>query len=392
MNVLFVHDHKFKKYGVNYFSEGKITNEVFNRYINEDERLVVISRMERCDNSNGLNKIDSSNVFFKPVRGLELSTVLSKYFFSNSKSIIEEIQKSDFIVIRLPSFLGVYTLLLNILIRKKYFIELVGDPQDALITSKDGVSLLFKSFAYSFSYLNGYFIKRASGVIYVTQTSLQKKYATLGLSSYASNIEISILEKSIVESYYAYKSDVFKIGLIGSFNNHYKGIKEAISAISHLKHNEQKMELHILGSGKLKEDYIMLASNLGVKDSVFFDGVLKGGKDVVDWLSSLDLYIQPSYTEGLPRALIEAMSVGLPAVATDVGGIPELLPNVALIKPYDSKALAQKMKAFINSQSLRFEHGKLNYEKSKEYDNEILKQRRSQFWKAAREIVKKNIC
>lgn len=390
MNVMFVHDHKFKNIGEEYFSEGKITDEVFSRYVLPSEILTVISRMERIDDSNNLSKIESNNIIFSPVEGLKFSKVFSSYLFKNSKNITQEIANSDFIVVRLPSFLGVYILAINILIKKKYFIEFVGDPKEALLTSKANVSLPFKLFVLTLSELNKFFVKNADGVIYVTEFALQKDYPTNGLTEYASNVEMTIEDKNIEIKDYKAQCDSFRVGLIGSFNNHYKGVSEAITAMSMLNDSVKSIELHILGSGTLRDHYQTLAKELGVNDIVFFDGILKGGGEVANWLKSLDLYIQPSYTEGLPRALIEAMSVGLPAIATNVGGIPELLSKDTLIKPYDSEALAKKIRDFIDSQQIRFEHGKLNYQKAKEYDQNTLKQRRSEFWKAARDIVKKN--
>jgi glycosyltransferase involved in cell wall biosynthesis len=389
LKCLYIHDHKFKKYKDMYFSEGKITDEVFSRYVSDFEVLVVISRMENVLYKDGLSQIRSENIIFSSIDGLHFSKIFSTFLLNNTKKIIRSLSSSNFIVIRLPSFLGIYALILNVFLGRSYFIEFVGDPKEALMTSKENMNLPFKLFAYIFSELNKFFIKRADGVIYVTQYALQEAYPTKGLVSYASNVEISIQEKFISIDYYKIHGEKFKIGLIGSFNNHYKGITEAINAMSLLNDSEKKIELHILGSGSLKNHYKSLAKKLDVNHMVFFDGILKGGGEVVNWLSSLDLYIQPSYTEGLPRALIEAMSVGLPAIATDVGGIPELLSEDALIKPYDSKALSEKIKFFVDSQQLRFEHGKLNYQKSKEYDQKVLKQRRTEFWKTARNIVKK---
>ncbi|MGO2019117.1 glycosyltransferase [Psychrobacter sp.] len=388
---LYVHDHKFKKYYDMYYSEGKITDEVLSRYVCHKDSVTVISRMEKIRCSKGLCKIDGKNINFLPVRGVLFSKVFSIFLIENTMTIFESLSNCNFIVIRLPSFLGIYILLINVFVRKKYFIEFVGDPKEALLTSKENISLPSKLFAYIFSDLNKFFIKRADGVIYVTQFALQQDYPTNGLADYASNVEVSIQEKIISIEDYKIHGERFKIGLIGSFNNHYKGITQAITALSLLNGSDRNIELHILGSGLLENHYKSLAKKLGVNDLVFFDGILKGGDEVASWLKSLDLYIQPSYTEGLPRALIEAMSVGLPAVASDVGGIPELLSKNVLIRPYDSEALSKKIKCFFDSQQLRFEQGKLNYQKAKEYDQNVLKKRRSEFWKAARNIVKRSL-
>lgn len=69
----------------------------------------------------------------------------------------------------------------------------------------------------------------------------------------------------------------------------------------------------------------------GVADRVVFKGQMKH-QQVLEWIDSLDIYIQPSMQEGLPRALIEAMSRACPAIGSSTGGIPELLPSDAILK------------------------------------------------------------
>ena len=59
-----------------------------------------------------------------------------------------------------------------------------------------------------------------------------------------------------------------------------------------------------------------------------------------------------SRTEGLPRALIEAMAAGLPCIGTRVGGIPELLDDEALVAPGDAEALAARIRAFLDDAGL----------------------------------------
>src|SRR5690606_42058407 len=81
----------------------------------------------------------------------------------------------------------------------------------------------------------------------------------------------------------------------------------------------------IVGGGD--QSYLRkIARKYGVADPVDFLGRITR-KEVFQWLDKIDLYIQPSKTEGLPRALIEAMSRGLPCLGTRVGGIPELLTD-----------------------------------------------------------------
>ncbi len=391
-NIIFIHDHKFVNLDKDYYSEGKFTTEVFSRYDVFNSDISVISRVVESNQGNKLNKIFNSNIHFKPVKGIGFSSVFIKYFFANIRLVVREIKKTDALIVRLPSFLGIFILIINLFFRKKYFIEFVGDPKEALITSKNKVSLLFKCFVYIFAFLNKFFIKKSDGVIYVTKYNLQQRYPTKKLQAYASNVEVNIKPLTFGLNEYALKDEkIFKIGLIGSFNNEYKGIDTALKAIHLLKEQDCVVQLHILGSGKLKDHYLEMANKLEIASQIHFDGSLSGGKAVLNWLKGLDLYIQPSRTEGLPRALIEAMSVGLPAVATSVGGIPELLSDEFLVHSNDPQGLAEKIEILISSKELRYEQGEINYNKAKEYDSEILRQRRTKFWSQAKAIVKKDL-
>lgn len=386
--LVYVHDHKFIDLNGVYYSEGKFTSAVFARYDVFKSDINVISRFVKNNQGDKLNKITNSNIRFTPVEGVGFSSVFTKNFFANIKLVVREIKKADALIIRLPSFLGIFVLILNIFFKKKYFIELVGDPKEALITSKSKVGFLFKFFICIFSALNRLFVKKADGVIYVTQYDLQQRYPTKKLQAYASNVEVNIKPLDLGLNEYVLKDEEnIKVGLIGSFNNEYKGIDTALKAIHLLKKQDCIVQLHILGSGKLKDRYLEMAKELEIAGQVYFDGSLSGGEAVLNWLKGLDLYIQPSRTEGLPRALIEAMSTGLPCVATNVGGIPELLHEDDLVDKDSPVTLAEKIFEAVKSQELRYQMGQRNYIRSLDYDSKQLNKTRSEFWKKAAETI-----
>jgi glycosyltransferase involved in cell wall biosynthesis len=94
------------------------------------------------------------------------------------------------------------------------------------------------------------------------------------------------------------------------------------------------------------------ARSLGIESTVEFlgqvdrDGVRRA-------LDAADLFVLPSLTEGLPRALLEAMAKGLPAVASAVGGIPELLPPECLVPPGEVHRLAERIQQLMSSDAAR---------------------------------------
>ncbi|MFA6091829.1 MAG: glycosyltransferase [Elusimicrobiota bacterium] len=81
----------------------------------------------------------------------------------------------------------------------------------------------------------------------------------------------------------------------------------------------------ILGEGPLRPALQKKLAELRIEDAVFLPGEQS---NLIDWLSAFDVFVQPSLWEGLPNALLEAMALGLPAVAARVDGIPELVEDL----------------------------------------------------------------
>lgn len=101
--------------------------------------------------------------------------------------------------------------------------------------------------------------------------------------------------------------------------------------------------LLIAGQGPLQEACRRLTKELGVEDSVRFLGVRN---DMADLMNAADAFVMSSLWEGMPTAMLEAAACGLPIVATNVGGIPEILPPDAqryLTSPKDPQALSTLM-------------------------------------------------
>ena len=101
---------------------------------------------------------------------------------------------------------------------------------------------------------------------------------------------------------------------------------------------------------------------------------------VYGWMQKLDLYIQPSLTEGLPRALIEAMANGKPALASSAGGIPELLDTESLHRPGDWRQLARQIEHAMYATDWLLMQGARNRRVAAQYLAPILDAKRNDFW------------
>jgi glycosyltransferase involved in cell wall biosynthesis len=127
------------------------------------------------------------------------------------------------------------------------------------------------------------------------------------------------------------------------------------------------------------------AHALGLNKKVRFLGELTAGDRVRAQLDTADLFVLPSRTEGLPRAMIEAMARALPCIGSTVGGIPELLPREDLIPPNDPHALARKIREVVTNPERMTQMSARNLEKAKEYRDDILNERRTEFYRYLRD-------
>ena len=111
--------------------------------------------------------------------------------------------------------------------------------------------------------------------------------------------------------------------------------------------------LLLVGDGPERERLEQEAKSLHVRDQVVFAGM---SSEVEKFLRLMDLYVQPSHFEGVPNAVLEAMAAGLPVLATNVGGVPEIVQHEKtglIVPPKDQAALSQAMEHLIANEGLR---------------------------------------
>ena len=111
------------------------------------------------------------------------------------------------------------------------------------------------------------------------------------------------------------------------------------------------IELHFVGDGRLRPELERYAGEHGLSGSVHFHGWLSNVRPVLD---EADLYVQPSLSEGLPNAVLEAMAASLPVVATRVSGNEDLVAeglNGYLVAPADEVALTAGLQRALDPSS-----------------------------------------
>ncbi len=131
--------------------------------------------------------------------------------------------------------------------------------------------------------------------------------------------------------------------------NHQKGFFDLLQAMASLTERFPSVRLEVGGTGD-KQSVLKLLDRLHLKDRVVLRGWVEG-RVKEDMMNKATLLVLPSYYEGLPMSVLEAMSHGLPVIATDVGGIPDIIDsgsNGMLIKPGDVAGLSSAIEALLS--------------------------------------------
>ena len=166
---------------------------------------------------------------------------------------------------------------------------------------------------------------------------------------------------------------------IGSLEQMYKSPDILIKSIKKLNDNNINCKLIWLGDGIFRAQMESLCKELNISHKVIFMGNVSA-EEVRKQLNASDIFVLASRTEGLPRAIIEAMSLGLPCVGTNVGGIPELLNKEVLVPKNDEIALSDKIRKLINDPAFYNEQAKINLNNADLYKESVLIEKRNQFY------------
>jgi glycosyltransferase involved in cell wall biosynthesis len=160
-----------------------------------------------------------------------------------------------------------------------------------------------------------------------------------------------------------------------------KGQETLIRATADLIRKGEKIFLLLLGDGELQPDLEVLTFGLGMAASVRFLG---WRHDVARIMAACDIFCLPSLNEGMGKVLVEAMAMQKPIVASNVGGIPDLVvqgENGILVPPADSKALAEAIMTLHSDQEKIKEMGGRGKLKAYAYSSESMLYKISNLYK-----------
>jgi L-malate glycosyltransferase len=290
---------------------------------------------------------------------------------------------NDAVILRIPSRLATDIQPLLKRHNRPFAVEVVADPFDVFAPGSIDTPLRpFFRWWYTRNLQQD--CAKATAAAYVTRLALQKRYPCPHFSRGISDVVLP--EESIVTAPRPVRQDLKSMTLVfvGSMSQLYKAPDVLIKAVAVCAKQGLDLNLLMLGDGKYRAELEQLAKSQDISDRVEFLGQLAAGDAVQAQLDRADLFVLPSLTEGLPRAIIEAMARALPCIASQVGGIPELLSSEDLFAPGDVDALADKIKEVIADPERMAQMSARNLAKAQEYRDIVLKEQRIEFYSHVR--------
>lgn len=387
MKAAFIFDTILLKEHENYYGMTLTYNFLKKRYLSIFNELIVSTRVKEkeyvSENIQGYKITNGNKIKVVPInsyKNIPDSIIKRKKINKELESVI---QKVDKVIIRMPSVLGIIACNICKKLRKDYIVEMVACAWDGYFNHTNPIGKLIAPIMYLSTRKAVY---KAPKVLYVTEKFLQKRYPTSGESISCSDVDLetmasnnNILENRVKKISNINFSNPLKLCTVANVQIKYKGQEYVIKALSKLNKSKIRYKYILIGNGN-GERLKKIAKKYNVDKEVIVLGSLSH-EEVFEKLDEIDLYIQPSLQEGLPRALLEAMSRACPCIGSNAGGIPELLGNETIFNKKNVNQIEEKLESLYGNIDLLTKLAKDNFEESNKYTASILDEKRKKIYK-----------
>jgi glycosyltransferase involved in cell wall biosynthesis len=263
-------------------------------------------------------------------------------------------------------------------------IEVIGDPEEAIASVGGG--LLVKLIAGISKLLMKHVVAEANVVSYVNSSTLPDKYPPLKAIAWDSISSIR-LDRKYLATRREYKEPLKDIRLlyVGTLTER-KRVRDLVSAVGILKARKVSITLTIVGDGPLRQALQDQSRRLGLESDCHFIGQLPGLESILPHIDESDLFVMPSASEGLPRAVIEAMARGTPVVGTRVQGTSELVPREDTYPVEEVETLAKLIQDVTSNPARLNSMSTYSIETATKYIDDILSAKRRRLYQNLREL------
>ena len=361
-----------------------VARDYWSRYRAVFARVLVVARVRPVDEvPEGAIRADGDGVAFCDLPDYTGPWAYLRAYKKMIALIRAAVARSDIYCLRVPC--GNATLVWKEVRRRgrPYGLEVVGDPWESL--APGNVKSLARPIARrALARQLRNQCRHAPAVWYVTRNMLQEHYPPSPHALTEGFPDIELPPEAIRNEPHTSFDRPCRLICVGTMAVMYKGHDTLLRAMAKIERRD--LHLTLVGDGRIRKKLEALAAALGVADRVTFAGMLPAGDAVRRALDAADLFVMPSRTEGLPRAMIEALARALPAIGTRVGGIPELLRDEDLVPVDDVNALAGKIIEILGDPDRYLTASQHNLKSSRQYVSTVLFKRRTAYYQAVRSL------
>ena len=369
----------------------------WSRYLDEFESVTILGREEAQPRPRpGMVRADGPGVELRGVPHYIGPRAFVMRYLAVRHVARPVVYDRGALILRLGSVLALSFEPLLLRSGRPFGVEVVGDPWETF--ARGAVQTPVRVVArWVLTRSQQRLCRTAAVAAYVTREFLQRRYPCASSEYAVSDVELECeapftthySSVELANSDFAPHPHVLdssrpaRIITVGSLAQAYKGVDVLIHALSAVRRSGHPCELTVVGDGRLRSKLEALAASVGVP--VRFTRHLTRAK-VVQELDASDIFVLASRTEGLPRALIEAMARGLPCVATRVGGIPELLDSDALCEAGSAAGLADRICALLTGKVNASVLAIRNLGQAQAFRSDLLRPRRREFYRRVRMV------
>ena len=366
-------------YGYNFFR---------NHYLRVFDGVKVVARVQDVPTVLGSDfiRVDGPGVVVHALPYYVGPAAYLRQFRRLARAVRGAVGPTDAVILRVPSAIAKHMEPLLRRQRRPYGVQVVGDPVDIFGAIRHPLRPLLR---WWFPRVQRRQCAGAAAASYVTEKALQRRYPCGGYTTHFSSVELTPDAVAAAPRVPAPGQKRFTLLNVGSLDQLYKAPDVLIDAAASLVDEGLDLHLVFVGDGRFRPELEERARARGVGGRVVFRGKLPAGPAVRAELDRADLYVHPSRTEGLPRAIIEAMARGLPVIGSTVGGIPELLDAQDMVPPDDVTALAGMIRAVLDDPARMAAMAARNLARAADYGDEILRERRDAYFRYLRDATEK---
>lgn len=274
-----------------------------------------------------LVEIDNITVLVRPGYGTAISfyTKLPVMFFKYFVNLLEHIRKSDIVILVMPACTAPMSYMIARIYRRPIAVYVVGDVEE-VVKSNYNYSRQLRLLSNIVSRWEFFFTKYISRrhTTFVLGKKIREKMELEGISAIPAMTSL-ILDKDIhLPDKNQSKIITLRLVSVGRLSVE-KGFDTALWVVSQLVKNGFDVHYTIVGEGDNREHLLKIAKELNVTENLDLVGRLSFERINSEIFPKSNIFLLPSLSEGMPKVLLEAMSAGLPVIASDVGGVSEII-------------------------------------------------------------------